>query len=90
MRVVAGVLAVGALVLGLGTPGDANSDGGGRYRHHERYRGDHYDYNEHRGSDPYREAGPYDGYYDCRRSEGPYHSETSCDHYYGWEPEQRS
>jgi hypothetical protein len=85
----AGVVIVGTAVLGLVSPGAASHEGG-RYRHHERYRGDHYDYNEHRGSDPYSEPGPYDGYYDCRRSEGPYRAETWCDHYYGREPEPQS
>ena len=56
-------------------PGDS------RYRHHDRYRGDRYDYPDHQ--EPYWEDGPYDGYYDCWRSPGPRHSETWCDHYWG-------
>jgi hypothetical protein len=86
-RSLAVVAAVG-VVIGLGVPawGDTGSSGGEqrRYHHHDRYKGNYYDYPDYRG-DPYSDYGPYDGYYDCRRSEGPRHSETWCDHYYGWD-----
>lgn len=76
------------IVRGQDHDGSGYGSDDDRYRHHERYEGDYYDYNEHRGSDPYTEAGPYDGYYHCRRYDTPTRSETWCDHYYGREPEQ--
>jgi hypothetical protein len=87
MRRTATILAAATMVLGIGSPawGSRSGDDGG-YRHHEHYRGESYDYDEHRGSDPYSEDGPYDGYYECRRQEGPNHPETWCDHYYGRDP----
>jgi len=80
-RVLAVVAAVG-MVIGWGLPAGADDARQGHYSHHDRYRGDYYDYPDYHG-DPYKDDGPYDGYYDCRRTEGPRHSETWCDHYYG-------
>jgi len=82
-----------AIVVGLGAPAWADGRDGqdpsrhdpSHYRHHDRYKGDYYDYPDYHGGRS--DDGPYDGYYDCRRSEGPRHSETWCDHYYGYQPE---
>ncbi|HKN91133.1 MAG TPA: hypothetical protein VJ622_12705 [Acidimicrobiia bacterium] len=79
MRRAVMLVAAAAMVIAAGSPAGATDS---RYRHHDRYRGDYYDYPEHH--EPYSEDGPYDGYYDCRRSPGPHHHpETWCDHYWG-------
>jgi hypothetical protein len=74
------VLTATAMVVAMAAPA-WGADGDSRYRHHDRYKGDYYDYPDHH--EPYTEDGPYDGYYDCWRSSGPHHSDTWCDHYWG-------
>ena len=72
-----------------GPGGRSAGRGGGRpagrnpgYRHHERYRGDYYNYPDHQ--EPYWEDGPYDGYYHCwRQPDSKGNPETWCDHYWG-------
>jgi|GEM_PF-5339978 len=79
------VLAAIAAVVTLAPPPVSAARHEARYRHHERYRGDYYDYPEHQ--EPYWEDGPYDGYYSCwRRPDSRGKPETWCDHYWGYEP----
>jgi hypothetical protein len=65
-----------------GRDSGSSGDDQGHYRHHDRYKGNYYDYPDYHG-DPYSDDGPYDGYYDCRPTKGPRHSDMWCDHYYG-------
>jgi hypothetical protein len=79
------VLAASVLALVAVPPVGATAarrGGDPRYRHHERYRGDYYDYPDHQ--EPYWEDGPYDGYYHCwRQPDSHGNPETWCDHYWG-------
>lgn len=79
------VLAATAAVVTLAPPPVSAVRHEPRYRHHERYRGDYYDYPDHR--EPYWEDGPYDGYYSCwRQPDSRGNPRTWCDHYWGYRP----
>ncbi|HEY0398977.1 MAG TPA: hypothetical protein VGF00_11350 [Acidimicrobiia bacterium] len=81
------VVAAAAAVVGLAAPAWAGDSPNGHYQRHKRYQGDYYDYNDQRDA-KWSEPGPYDGSYDCRhRPHGSHHTETWCDHSYGYQPE---
>jgi hypothetical protein len=75
------VLATAAMTVALASPASAARHDP-RYRHHERYRGDSYNYPDHQ--EPRWEDGPYDGYWSCwRQPDSHGNPETWCDHYWG-------